>query len=87
MKALEVDYVKETDTITEKEDVKPKPWSDICELYNDDVHKIRSVEDKETYTGLYECCDDNNNALYYIVEEDNELYREKRKHFLKSLGI
>ena len=87
MKSVMVMYDEASDTISGHDSSESEFWADVCEKYNDDVHRTRSVADMGTYTGLYECIDDDNKSFYYIVEEDPELYKFKRRGFYKKLGI
>lgn len=87
MKSIKVEYSEDTDTITTIEDEKPELWIDVCERFNDDVHRIRNISDMDTFTGLFECIDDDNKVFHYIVEEDKALYKYKRRNVYKKLGI
>jgi len=81
-----VDYDEKTDVITSKDAVKEEPWVSVCRRFNDDVHRLRNVSGMGNFTGLYECFDDDNTRTYFIVEEDEGLYRLRRKHFLEKIG-
>ncbi len=87
MQSVMVMYDDASDTISGHEGSESEPWANVCEKYNDDVHRIRNIEDMGTYSGLYECIDDDNKSFYYIVEEDQELYRHKRRNIYEKLGI
>ena len=87
MKSVMVKYDEASDTISGHDSSESESWADVCEKYNDDVHRIRNVTDMGTYTGLFECIDDSNKSFYYIVEEDPELYKFKHRGFYKKLGI
>lgn len=86
MQAVMVEYDETTDTITSKDGADETSWVSVCEEYNDDVHRLRSVTEMGKFTGLYECFDDDNTRFFYVVEEDKDLYRIKHKHFLEKIG-
>lgn len=87
MESVRVEYAVDKDEVKRIEGEKPEPWVDICERFNDDVHRIRDISDMAPFTGLFECIDDENNSFYYIVEEDKALYKYKRRNVYKKLGI
>ncbi len=87
MESIKVEYDEDSDTITKIEDEKPELWINVCERFNDDVHRIRSITDMESFTGLFECIDDDNKVFYYIVEEDKALYKYKRRNVYEKLGL
>jgi len=86
MKSLRIDYNESDQVIATVEDTSPEPWDAVCEKYDNDVHRISDVDDREPYTALYACYDDNNRPIYYLVEEDAALTRMRRKTFLNKLG-
>ena len=85
MKSIQAEY--DSQTISVKPDAKPEDWPTVCQRFNDDVERIRDVEDMEGYTGLYACYDDTNTIFYYLVQENKALYRMKRKTFLDNIGV
>ncbi|MCP4020724.1 MAG: hypothetical protein GY729_02680 [Desulfobacteraceae bacterium] len=87
MKSVQVDYDKESKTITSKNDAKTEDWVSVCQKFNDDVERIMDVENQEDYTGLYLCCDDDNQPFYYLVKEDKDLFKIRRRHFMDNLGL
>ncbi len=87
MKSLKVEYTKESDTIQIEEKVSAEEWPDVCEKFNDDVHRVRNVNDQDDFTALYECFDDDDNSIFYLVQEDSNLEILKRKHFRDKLGL
>ncbi|MDY0375035.1 MAG: hypothetical protein RBQ72_04815 [Desulfobacterium sp.] len=86
MKSIRADYDKETQQTTVKEGAKPEDWVKVCTRYNDDVHRILDVESIEGFTALYRCFDDDNREAFYLVNEDESLFRLRRKHFLRNIG-
>ena len=86
MRSIQVSYNKGRDDFEIPDDVKEENWIDVCEKFNDDVHRIRSVENSEMYNALYECINDENKSSYYLVDEDEALRNMKRKTFLRKLG-
>lgn len=86
MKSIRVNYDQSSDAVDRIENVSPEPWQEVCERYDNDVARIRSVTDQEGFTGLFACYDENNRPVYYLVEEDDKLARLRRKTFLSKLG-
>ena len=86
MKSILAEYEKSSHAVSIKPDAQPEDWPAVCRRFNDDVERIRDVEDMEGYTGLYACYDDSNTAVYYLVHEDKALYRMKRRTFLDNVG-
>lgn len=86
MKSLRIDYNEPDQTITTVEEASPELWDAVCEKYDNDVHRISDVGDREPYTSVYACYDDDNRPVYYLVEEDAALTRMRRKTFLNKLG-
>lgn len=87
MESVRVDYNREEDKINAIDGAVPEIWIEVCGKYNDDVHRVRDITDMGPYSGLYECIDDNNEEFYYIVEEDNALYKYKRRNVYNKLGL
>ncbi len=86
MKAIMVEYDKDSGAITLDDSTQWENWSSVCEKFNDDVHRVRDVKNQGEYTGLYECFDDVNKKSHYLVEEDARLFRIKRRNFLQAIG-
>ncbi|BBO74286.1 hypothetical protein DSCW_17030 [Desulfosarcina widdelii] len=86
MKSLRIDYNESDQAIEAVEKALPEPWDSVCEKYDNDVHRISDVGDREPYTAVYACYDENNRPVYYLVEEDAALMRMRRKTFLDKLG-
>jgi len=86
MKSLRIDLNESDQTIETVETASPEPWDAVCERYDNDVHRISDVGDREPYTAVYACYDENNRPVYYLVEEDASLTRMRRNTFLKKLG-
>lgn len=87
MKAVRVDYDREKDLFEVNAAVDPEDWVDVCEKYNNDVHRLRDAAEREGFSALYECFDDDNNSCYYLVEEDSSLFKARRKVFLENVGV
>ncbi len=86
MKALKVHFDKARDEIIPVDPDKEENWIDICQRFDDDVHRVRDVRAHEPYTALYACYDDNNQPTHFLVEEDRQLDRIRHKVFLNKLG-
>lgn len=86
MKALQVEYHGDLGGIKPNKDAEKEDWVEVCRRYNDDVHRIGDVTEQDDFTALYECFDEKDNSIYYLVKEDENLFRIKRKHFLKNIG-
>ena len=86
MKALQVSFDKAKDEIAPVDEGKEENWIDVCERFDDDVHRIRDVSERRPYTALYACYDEDNLPTYYLVEEDRQLDRIRHKVFLNKLG-
>lgn len=87
MKSLNVSYDEESDSITPINTAKEEIWTDVCERFDDDVRRIKSVEHPDGYTALYLCFDSDNAPFYYLVREDTQLNRLRHKVFLSKLGM
>ncbi len=87
MKAIKVNYKTDKDIIEAGKGEIVEDWLDICDKFNNDVHKVRDVTDHEEYTSLYECFDDDSVSFFYLVREDEELYKVRKKHRFRSLGL
>lgn len=86
MKSLRIEYDPETGTIDLLADASPEAWDKICERYDNDVQRIKTIADRDDYTALYACYDEDNRPVYFLVEEGEELARMRRKTFLSKLG-
>lgn len=87
MKSIRVDYDEKTKGIEIPDASADENWVEVCEKFNDDVHRICDVTDQGTYTGLYECYDDDNRKSHYLVEEDRALYRRRHTNMMRNLGL
>ncbi len=87
MRSIEINYQLETDTVEKIDDTTAENWIDVCEKFNDDVHRIKDIDVDSIYSGLYECFDDNNKRKYYLVEEAKELFTLRRKNVRDKLGL
>ena len=87
MKSINVNYDEETDAISPIETAKDEGWIDICERFDNDVHRIKSIEHPNGYTALYQCLDSENEPFYYLVQEDARLKRLRHKVFFNKLGL
>ena len=86
MNSLQVNYDTETHAIDTNEDASPEPWEEVCERFDNDVHRIMDLPDTKGYTALYACYDENNQPFYYMVEEDEALLKLRHRTFLSKLG-
>ncbi len=87
MKSIMVTYQKDTDTIAVDETADVEEWTEVCERFDNDVRKVKTVEHPDGYTALYLCYDSDNAPIYYLVKEDAQLKRMRRKVFLSKLGM
>ncbi len=86
MNSLQVNFIESSRSIEKREDCNPEPWNEVCDRYDNDVHRVMDVPGHEGYSALYVCYDENNLPFYYLVEEDDALKRMRRKTLLKKLG-
>lgn len=86
MDAILVEYDVRKDTLDVAKEGMVEEWVEVCRRFNDDVHRVRDVDDVEPYTGLYECFDEKDKKHYYLVKEDASLYKIRRKNFLSKIG-
>ena len=86
MLAIKIKYNEADQLIEPIENEPQEPWDAVCESYDNDVQRIRDVNDQETYTAVYACYDENNQPIYYLVEEGEALMRMRRRTFLSKLG-
>jgi hypothetical protein len=86
MRALRVEYNTDTEKISHIAKQKTEDWITVCERFNNDVHRICDIKDRDMYTALYQCYDDDNKPSYYLVEEDRQLDKVRRKVFYNKLG-
>ena len=87
MKSIRVDYDEGTGKIEIAEGAAEQGWAEVCETFNDDVHRVKAVEDQDGYTALYECYDDDNRKSHFLVEEDRSLYKRRHYHMRRNLGL
>ena len=86
MKSLQVQYDKKEDKLTLIKDQSDEDWIDVCEQFDNDVHRLRDETEHPSYTGLYECFDEDNQPTYYLVQEDARLHKMRHQVFLSKLG-
>jgi hypothetical protein len=86
MDAILVEYDIEKNTLEFVKGVVVEDWIAVCSRFNDDVRRVRDVDDIETYTALYECFDEKDKKHYYLVKEDDTLFKMRRKIFLRNIG-
>ena len=86
MKSLHIAYDPSSRSIDTIPDASPESWDAVCERFDYDVKRIRTVSDRDAYTALYACYDEDNQPVYYLVEEDATLMNLRRKTFLSKLG-
>jgi hypothetical protein len=86
MKALQVQFNAATQAIDTIENASPESWGEVCERFDNDVHRIMDLSDPKDYTALYACYDENNQPVYYMVEEGEALLKMRHKVFLGKLG-
>jgi hypothetical protein len=86
MKAQQVRYDQDADAIDSPEDQAPEDWVEVCDRYDNDVQRVRDVQDRPPFTALYACYDPDNRPVYFLVEEDRGLDRLRHKVFFSKLG-
>jgi hypothetical protein len=86
MKSLRVQYDKAEDKFTFIKEQSKQEWVDVCERFDNDVHRLRDETAHPPYTGLYECFDEHNHPAYYLVEENAQLRKIRQQVFLSKLG-
>ena len=86
MKAISVQYDPDQDRVRIPEEPQQEAWDEVCERFDNDVHRIRDVSDPGGYSGLYVCYDDRNRPVHYLVAETAALFRLKRKISRRKLG-
>ena len=86
MQAIKIKYDEADRVIEPIESASQELWDAVCERYDNDVRRIRDVDDRKPYTAVYACYDENNQPVYYLVEEDKALMRMRRRTFLSKLG-
>jgi len=86
MDAMLVEYDIRKNTLDFVKGGMVEDWVAVCRRFNDDVHRVRDVDDIETYTALYECFDEKDKKYYYLVKEGNSLFKIRRKNFLSNIG-
>lgn len=87
MKSINVSYDKQTDTITPIPTARQEDWVDVCERFDDDVRRVKSLEGRDDYTALYLCFDSDNAPFYYLVREETRLKHMRHKVFFRKLGL
>ena len=87
MKSIRVEYDEKTEKVEIPDGSEEESWVEVCEKFNDDVHRLATVTDQGAYTGLYECFDDDNRKSHYLVEEDSSLYKKRHINMLRNLGL
>jgi hypothetical protein len=86
MKSLHVNLDEATQTIEPIDNASQEAWDDICDRFNNDVRRIKTVSDPAGYNALYACYDENNQPVYYLVEENDMLTKLRQRNFLDKLG-
>jgi hypothetical protein len=86
MKSLRVNFDEATQAVDPIDNASPDPWDVICERFDNDVRRIKTVSDTKGYNALYACYDENNQPVYYLVEEGEGLTKLRHRTFLDKLG-
>jgi hypothetical protein len=86
MKSIQADFQQDPQEIKIKDGAKQEDWTVVCRRFNDDVERVCDVNGLGKYTGLYHCFDELNNGVFYLVEENQALFRMKRRHFFDNIG-
>ncbi len=86
MKAQQVQYDRENDAVEKLDDQTEQDWAAVCERFDNDVQRVRDVNDQAPYTALYVCFDPDNRPVHFLVQEDRQLNRLRHKVFYRKLG-
>jgi hypothetical protein len=86
MQCLHVNYDPDSQHVSSIAEASPEPWEDVCERFDDDVHRIMDHAGQAGYTALYACYDEDNRPVYYLVEEGAALTKLRHRTFLGKLG-
>ena len=86
MKSLRVNFNETSQAVDPIDNASPEPWDVICERFDNDVRRIKTVTDPTGYNALYACYDENNQPVYYLVEEGDALAKLRHRTFLDKLG-
>ncbi len=86
MKSLQVHFNEATQAIEPIDNAPQESWEEICERFNNDVKRIKTVSDPRGYNAMYACYDENNQPVYYLVEERDVLTKLRHRTFLDKLG-
>lgn len=86
MQSLQVNFDETTETIEPIESASPEPWDAVCERFDNDVRRIKTVSDTKGYNTLYACYDEDNQPIFFLVKEDEALATLRQRTFLSKLG-
>jgi hypothetical protein len=86
MNSLHVNFNEATQAIEPIDSASQEPWDAVCERFDNDVRRIKTVSDPKGYNAVYACYDENNQPVYYLVEEGDGLTKLRRRTFLDKLG-
>ena len=86
MKATQVQYDENKDLIKRIKGQPEEDWVAVCERFENDVQRVRDVQDQSPYTALYVCFDQDNQPVHFLVQEDRQLNKLRHKVFFSKLG-
>lgn len=86
MKSLRVSLNGTTQAVEPIDNVSPESWGEVCDRFENDVRRIKTVSEPAGYNALYACYDENNQPVYYLVEEGDALTKLRHRTFLEKLG-
>ena len=86
MNSLKVNFNAATQAIEPIDNASPESWEAVCERFDNDVRRIKTVSDSMGYSAMYACYDENNQPIYYLVEESDVLTKLRHRTFLDKLG-
>ena len=86
MKSLQVNFNEATQAVEPIDNTFQEPWDDVCDRFNNDVRRIKTVSDPKGYNAIYACYDENNQPVYFLVEESDVLRKLRQRTFLHKLG-
>ena len=87
MKSLHVKYDEKNGAIERIGDASPEVWEEVCDRFDNDVSRIKTVTDQKGYNTLFVCHDEENRPEYYLVEVDDTLSKLRGRTFRRKLGM
>ena len=86
MQCLRVNYDPDKGHVSTIAEASPEAWDQVCDRFDNDVHRIMDHTGQAGYSALYACYDEDNRPFYFLVEEGNALTKLRHRTFLGKLG-